>query len=134
MITKISAEFESIDAAEATARIIKHHAENVIRIEISGTLPSAQNDYNQNIYDNPATLVPVNTTLADAAGINMGTGINNFTGIFPVLPVLIQKASEPAYNDIRNTSAYLSVICQKSSQRAVEQFMLSNGGQRIHEG
>lgn len=120
MITKISAEYPNLDEAELTARRIKKNVSGVSKITISSKKvqnPNGSSSFSLTSMGGGYTVVPspiVNTQLY---------GYNS---------VLVPD-TQPREEVYRKETAKLSVVCNISSAKQVEQIIISDGGLQINK-
>lgn len=123
MISKISAEFDSIDTAEAAARSIKSKFDGITRIIIN----------NKNNF--PATAS--NNSGIFSSGVTglffpFGNGYQNVTGFVPLEDSNYYSESTYGDNVIETgREAMLEIHCEQESIRGISQHIIALGGLQV---
>lgn len=119
MTTRITAEFDSVDTAELAARAVKHSADGVVKITVSGGQTGERQPYSY-----PKGIIAGNLGGAAFGFSNYTSGSISAGGLISGFPDISDEDIEPA----RSRSAELEIICEKSSEQTVSRILTGYGG------
>ena len=117
MITKINAEFDTVETAELAVRMIKQKTGGIINIRIESNADFTEHKDNYTPYP-----IPLNTQ----------SGFLNFIPPFYNASIVSEVNSNS--NRIEHSrAAFIEIICEKEAEKVVTQIFTSLGGLKINK-
>ena len=113
MITKLTAEFDSVETAELAARMIKQRTDGIVSINIHRkSIPTAKSP------------VPyVIPSFSQSSNFYFIVGNNNY----------LDSVNDSSDDDRISKSAIIEIICEKESEKTVSQIITSLNGLKFNK-